>query len=58
MGPRLEGRGNFKHQCTGVQHRQLQWGRVLKDAEMSRHLKVVRAALSASMGPRLEGRGN
>jgi len=36
----------------------LQWGRVLKDAEIRRSVRVVLNPLGASMGPRLEGRGN
>jgi len=35
MGPRLEGRGNKTVvSCSIYQYTQLQWGRVLKDAEM------------------------
>jgi len=36
----------------------LQWGRVLKDAEMTAADAVGGRARAASMGPRLEGRGN
>jgi len=36
----------------------LQWGRVLKDAEIQKAKLCPPSAWPASMGPRLEGRGN
>jgi len=58
MGPRLEGRGNHRVHRVHRVHRRLQWGRVLKDAEMLRAKIPTDYGRSASMGPRLEGRGN
>jgi len=58
MGPRLEGRGNI----VPMEGRQLvpllQWGRVLKDAEIGDLCLRGHGVRIASMGPRLEGRGN
>jgi len=47
MGPRLEGRGNGKLYIDGGTFSSLQWGRVLKDAEITRRdmMKRVRELL-------------
>jgi len=59
MGPRLEGRGNWPPPVSFCSRRpRLQWGRVLKDAEIGYPDDPSDAGLHASMGPRLEGRGN
>jgi len=59
MGPRLEGRGNSGSSIRSWwTTTRLQWGRVLKDAEIQQAAAVAPAPEEASMGPRLEGRGN
>jgi len=58
MGPRRERRGNdvldFAEEYPFV----LQWGRVVKDAEIHSTHRSESVRCSASMGPRRERRGN
>jgi len=58
MGPRRERRGN-KASSTGARAVfWLQWGRVVKDAEIRRCHAQLLFDPQASMGPRRERRGN